>query len=73
MPESPRWLAKVGSKEEAHYILSRLRGETGADIGKAEAEFQDIRNISKLETDTSKHQSYFAMFSGIGSAKLDTA
>jgi MFS family permease len=73
MPESPRWLVKVGREGEARYILGRLRGETGADIGKAEAEFQDIRNISKLETDTSKQQSYFAMFFGMGSGKLHTA
>lgn len=36
-------------------------------------EFQDIRNISKLETDASKHQSYFAMSFGIGSGKPHTA
>ncbi|KAL9045567.1 MAG: hypothetical protein Q9214_001411 [Letrouitia sp. 1 TL-2023] len=73
MPESPRWLIKMGREEEGRYILGRLRGETGEDEGKAEAEFQDIRNNVELERKTSKQQSYFAMFFGIGAGKLHTA
>ena len=73
MPESPRWLIKVGREEEGRYVLGRLRGETGEDMGKAEAEFQDIRNVVELERKTSNQQSYFAMFTGIGSGKLHTA
>ena len=71
-PESPRWLTKVGREEEARYILGRLRGETGEDMGKAEAEFQDIRNIAELERKTASRQSYYAMLFGIGSGKLHT-
>ena len=51
-------------------MLGRLRGESGADLGKAEAEFQDIRNIAELERKTSSRQSYFHMLFGIGSGKL---
>ena len=69
MPESPRWLVKVGREEEGRFILGRLRGE---DDGAAEAEFQDIRNIVELERKTSKQSSYISMLFGIGSGKLHT-
>ena len=41
-------------------------------MGKAEAEFQDIRNIAELERKTAKSQSYVSMLFGIGSGKLHT-
>ena len=72
MPESPRWLVKVGREEEGGHILQRLRGREGEDGEVAETELQDIVNISNLEKDTAKQQSYFHMFFGIGSGKLHT-
>lgn len=63
----------MGREKEARFILGRLRGEGGEDEGKAEAEFQDIRNVCALEVETSNQQSYVSMFFGIGSGKLHTA
>jgi len=69
--ESSCWLVKAGRHEEARYILGRLRGKTG-DGGKAEAEFQDIKNIVQLETQISQKNSYFHMLFSIDSGKLHT-
>ena len=72
MPESPRWLVKVGRDAEARFILGRLRGEDDAE-GLAEAEFQDIKNICQLEQENSQQSSYLSMLLGRKQGKLHTA
>ncbi|KAI4256035.1 MAG: hypothetical protein LQ352_002267 [Teloschistes flavicans] len=71
-PESPRWLCKVGREEESRYILERLREDGVESTGKAEAEFQDIRNIVALERKNAKSQNYLYMLFGYQSGKLHT-
>ncbi|KAJ9098325.1 hypothetical protein QFC19_006449 [Naganishia cerealis] len=71
MPESPRYLIKVGREEEGRYILGRLRGEQKTDgLGRAETEFQEICQVVQLERESSYVNSYWKMFFGIGSGKL---
>ena len=71
MPESPRWLIKAGRLEEAQTILRRLRHiedgpKEGGEHAGADAEFDSIVEVVKLEKKHAKMNSYWNMFWGIG-------
>lgn len=70
LPESPRWLVKVGREQEGRYILTRLRGSSGQDALRAEAEFRDIQSIAELEKTVAHGNSYLAMLFGYKSGDL---
>lgn len=80
MPESPRYLAKIGRVEEAKELLRRLRATDDSDIAAdeklhqiADSELNDIMQVIQLEKKHSKMNSYWNMFWGIGSGDLHIA
>ncbi|KAK6915524.1 Major facilitator, sugar transporter-like [Dillenia turbinata] len=48
IPESPRWLAKIGQEEGCKFIIQRLRGEN-ADITQEVADIRDYIESLKLQ------------------------
>ncbi|KAJ4888018.1 Sugar transporter ERD6-like 18 [Raphanus sativus] len=52
VPESPRWLAKVGADEELENSLLRLRGKD-ADISREASEIQDMNKMLERDSKSS--------------------
>ncbi|KAH8092159.1 general substrate transporter [Cristinia sonorae] len=74
MPESPRWLVKMGRHEEAREILGRLRSEDGnPEAPRAVAEYEDIVTAVVLEKEHTKRNSYISMFLGRNDGNLHIA
>lgn len=74
MLESPRWLLKMGRRDEARTILGRLRSEDGdPEAPQALAEYEDIVAVIALEKEHSKRNTYFSMFFGLHDGDLHIA
>ncbi|KAH9834530.1 general substrate transporter [Rhodofomes roseus] len=74
MPESPRWLLKMGRSEEALRILARFRSEA-ADLEDSLVlvEFEEVTMAVELEKRHSAGNSYIAMFLGLHDDDLHVA
>ncbi|KAJ3738699.1 general substrate transporter [Lentinula detonsa] len=80
MPESPRYLAKIGRIQEAKEVLRRLRATDDPNLSSdeklhhlADKELNDILQVVSLEKKHAKMNSYWNMFWGIGSGDLHIA
>lgn len=69
IPESPRWLVKVGRTEEAFDIITKLRGSDNPDHPDVTREYQEIVTVVRMEKE-SPTTNYVKMFFGIGSGDV---
>jgi hypothetical protein len=72
MPESPRWLVKVGRRDEALEIIALARGQDANTI-EVQHEFNEIIAADELEKEGAKRNSYWSMLLGIGYGDLHVA
>ncbi|KAJ6009428.1 hypothetical protein N7522_004444 [Penicillium canescens] len=70
-PESPRWLCMMDRRDEALYVLKRLRGLENESA--AMLEMGEIEAIVALENESEEKIGYFHMLFGIGKKDLHIA
>ncbi|KAK3935284.1 general substrate transporter [Diplogelasinospora grovesii] len=69
IPESPRWLIKVGRREEAFEIIAKIRGNDDPNHPDAQREYREIVTVIEMEQE-SESTNYVKMFFGIGSGDI---
>ena len=64
LPESPRWLIKVGRNEEALEVITVLRGDGNPNAPGVQEEYNGIVAGVELEKRHAKRNSFYAMLFG---------